>query len=550
MKRLLTGVLSLCMLNGVVAANAASVPGIISVDDGTVFGPPAYAGMSEYSADEVGEVIDRVWTYYSSNYFTDSWNWTDATFHLGALEAYKATGRQEYYDRTYRYAEGYSWECNYGTPTTYLDDIASSMVYCVLHGLAPADYKLSGVKKALDFTYGHSMLDYSWVDEIYMVGLAQTYLSQATEDPKYSAIDLESYLFYREKFFDPEDMLWYRDAKYLYTSDNPLGQSSNGKKVFWGRGNAWVYVSLAQRMEYMDPSDPAYPIYRNDFLMMSEGIRRAQRADGVWNPNLGDPEDNAGKEMTGTGGFVYGMALGVRLGILDAETYIPVLQRAYETIVNECIFENGFVGYCQPVGWQPDGYTGEESMRDSTNAFGVGLQLMGLSQFMRLCADYEALELNAPVQAFQAENAIYTVDDGWYKGPMVAETSARTETGNGAANLVNGVWTRENVGSRFSAYGLLSSPVTVEVSFAEELRVGKIAVNPYSDRAYQYTLELWNGENWIMVVDTTKESFGMSYLNKFTFEPVTCTALRFTGYGCWSESTDMFSIRELLIYEQ
>ena len=74
---------------------------------------------------------------------------------------------------------------------------------------------------------------------------------------------------------------------------------------------------------------------------MSEGIRRAQRADGVWNPNLGDPEDNAGKEMTGTGGFVYGMALGVRLGILDAETYIPVLQRAYETIVNECIFENG-----------------------------------------------------------------------------------------------------------------------------------------------------------------------------------------------------------------
>ena len=52
---------------------------------------------------------------------------------------------------------------------------------------------------------------------------------------------------------------------------------------------------------------------------------------------------------------------------------------------------------------------------------------------------------------------------------------------------------------------------------------------------------------------TTKYPFHVfryRQLPEFTFEPVTCTALRFTGYGCWSESTDMFSIRELLIYEQ
>lgn len=521
-----------------------------STDDEVIFGIPPYEGMTDYQAEDVNQYIDKVWTYYTTNYNTDLWNWIEATFHLGSLEAYKATGDMKYYDHTYHYAEGFSWECNSGVNTTYLDDIASSMVYCVLHDLAPVDYKLAGVKEALDYTYNYGMLDYSWVDEIYMVGLAQTYLSQATNDSKYSEIDLASYLFYRKEFFNVDDLLWYRDAKYVHESDNPLGQSTNGKKVYWGRGNAWVYVSLAQRMEYMDHDDPAYEVYKNDFLMMSEGLKRVVREDGVWNPNLGDPNDYPGKEMTGTGGFLYGMSMGIRLGLLDAKTYIPVVQKAYDTITSMCIREDGLLGYCQPVGWQPDGYGNEEAMKESTNAFGVGLMLMGLSQFSRLCSDYLEPELNAPVQEFDSSKAIYTIEDGWYKGIMTTTTTATNiESGNGPANLVNGVWSRDNTGSRFSAFGLKTNPIAVEVNLHKDLTIDKIIIDAYSYRAYKYTIELWNGQEWTTIVDTTQETSKDKFLNIWEFAATTCSKIRLTGYGCWNQDTDAFSIREMLIYE-
>lgn len=523
---------------------------ITSTDDEVVFGIPEYKGMEDYQASDVEKYIDKLWTFYSSNYYTDQWNWVEATYYVGVLEAYKATGDLKYYNQAYRYAEGFSWQCNSGVNTTYLDDIASALVYCMLYDLAPSDYKLDGVKEALDYTYDYGMLDYSWVDEIYMVGLAQTYLSQVTNDPKYSEIDLASYLFYREEFLDVEEMLWYRDGKYVYDSDNPLGQSSNGKKVFWGRGNAWVYVSLAQRMEYMDKNNPAYEVYKNDFMMLSEGLKRSVREDGVWNPNLGDPDDYSGKEMTGTGGFLYGMSLGIRLGLLDRETYLPVIQKAYETITRECISNEGLLGYCQPVGWQPDGYSGEEAMRNSTNAFGVGLMLMGLSQYMRLCADYQTPILNTANLEFDPTKAIYTIDDGWYKGIMTVTTTATNiESGNGPDNLVDGVWTRDNAGSRFSAFGLKKEPISIEVDLHKELSINKIIIDAYKNRAYKYIIEVYSNGNWVKIVDTTTDVIGEKFLNKWEFETVTCSKIRLKCTGCWNESTDALSLREMLIYE-
>ena len=143
---------------------------IVSIDDDTIFGIPEYEGMKTYQASEVEKYIDKVWTYYSSNYYTDQWNWVEATYYLGVLEAYKSTGNIKYYNQAYRYAEGFAWECNSGVNTAYLDDIASSLVYCVLHSLAPSDYKLEGVKKALDYNYDFGLLDYTWVDEILWSG--------------------------------------------------------------------------------------------------------------------------------------------------------------------------------------------------------------------------------------------------------------------------------------------------------------------------------------------------------------------------------------------
>ena len=555
MKRILAFILCLVLClplfvskNDKVRANG----NIVSIADDTKFGKPNFSGITTTSASEVEGVIQKVFNYYTQNYFTYSWNWTDATFQAGVVEAFKATGNMDYYDHAYAYGESYSWESNYGNLDVYhgtcLDDIASTMVYCMLHELSPADYKLEGVIKQMDWLMIHGLLDYSWVDEIFMVGLTHSYLSKVTGDSKYSQNELSSYMFFRDEFYDTNECLWYRDAKYIYGVNNPLASTEYDKKVFWGRGNAWVYVSLAQRLEYMDKNDPAYQVLLHDFISLSHGLTLVQREDGMWNPNLGDPNYCSGKEMTGSGGFLYGMCQGIRLGILDPIKYIPVVTKAYNTMVNTCITEEGLAGYCQPVGWNPGGYTGEDDMKTSTNSFGVGLVLMGLSQYMRICSDFQGATTSVEVKEFDASKAYLTPDKNWYKGLMTASTTASCESGNGVQNLINGNFRRDSVGARFTAYGLKTTPVTVIIDLYEKIDLKGVAFGPYSNRAYKMILEAEVDGTWVKVLDLTQTRYKESYLHKFSFESVKTQKIRLIASGCWTENTDYFSMREMLIY--
>ena len=46
-----------------------------------------------------------------------------------------------------------------------------------------------------------------------------------------------------EYLFDKEENLFYRDWHYFGKKE------ANGKKVFWGRGNAWVLAGLAEVLQ-------------------------------------------------------------------------------------------------------------------------------------------------------------------------------------------------------------------------------------------------------------------------------------------------------------
>lgn len=518
-----------------------------------------YTEMSAYKAEDVAAVIEKVQAYYTAKKYTTGWDWLTATYHLGNLEAYKATGETKYYEQTYDIAEAYAWEVYGGVETTYLDAVATSLVYCVLYDLAPMDYKLESVKEILDYNYDYGMVDYSWVDEIYMAGLSHSYLSKVTGDSKYSDIDFTTYQYYRERFFDEESWLWFRDWQFVPETGSVWANLDGAEKVLWSRGNTWVYVSLAQRMEYMDKNDPAYETYKNDFLMMSEGLKNVRRDDGIWNVNLGDASHKPGKEMTGTAGFLYGMCLGIELGLLDPEVYIPVVQKAYDTIVSECIFEydgmDGFVGYCQPPAGSPSSYTTEEEVKTKTVSYGVGLTMMGLSRFMRLCSDYETPDLQTSALEFNAQNArLAVLDDGWYKGTMIATTTATeytTKPYNGVENIINGNWKSEEEGASFRGCGLVTNgSVEVSVYFPNAVTLDKIVMILNASYSYKYKIEIYNGTTWTTVADTTTSQPAKTYLQEWNFTPVLCKQIRLTGYPYYSHATnDVFWVREMLVYE-
>ena len=86
---------------------------------------------------------------------------------------------------------------------------------------------------------------------------------------------------------------------------------------------------------------------------MTKALLKCQREDLFWNVSLHDENNYGGKELSGTALFIYGMAWGVRHGYLSESKYLPVIYQTWETMVKECLHDNGFLGYVQGTGKEP-----------------------------------------------------------------------------------------------------------------------------------------------------------------------------------------------------
>ena len=117
---------------------------------------------------------------------------------------------------------------------------------------------------------------------------------------------------------NPKDGLWWRDHDFV-----PPYKEPNGEDCYWSRGNGWAYAALVRVLEEIPADEVHRADYVNDFLAMSKAIKKCQRKDGFWNVSLHDETNFGGKETSGTALFVYGMAWGVRNGLLDKKEYLP-----------------------------------------------------------------------------------------------------------------------------------------------------------------------------------------------------------------------------------
>lgn len=155
--------------------------------------------------------------------------------------------------------------------------------------------------------------------------------------------------------------------------------------MYWSRGNGWVFAALTRVLEILPATDAHRAEYLQDFTDMAAALRAVQRDDGFWNPSLGDPTHFGGPEASGTALFIYGMAWGIRRGLLDEATYAPVIIHAWQSLVEVAVHDDGFVGYLQSTGddpsaGQPLGYDKVPDFED----YGVGCVLLGGSELAKL----------------------------------------------------------------------------------------------------------------------------------------------------------------------
>ncbi len=319
-------------------------------------------------------------------------HWVIAPFYDGLLRAGFATDDPSLIAAVVDFGQQGGWMPGYRF--YHADDVAVGHAWLDLYRLDPASKeRLGPIQGRLDHIIAHPITEelndftakpktpgvevtdrWTWCDALYMAPPTLARLFALTGDAKYLTFLDQEYRFCYDRLYDKDARLFYRDSRFA----GPKGKRSpGGKKVFWSRGNGWVYGGLALLLEHLPSGHPSRPFYETLFREMTTAVLATQQADGFWYPNLGDAAEIAQGESSGTGFFVFGLAWGVNAGLLDRARHWPAVLRGWDALVG-ALRPDGRVGRVQQIGFAPDQF-GPESIED----YGTGAFLLAGAEVLR-----------------------------------------------------------------------------------------------------------------------------------------------------------------------
>lgn len=150
-----------------------------------------------------------------------------------------------------------------------------------------------------------------WIDDMYMITIVQMQAYRATGDTKYldrAAREMASYL----------DKLQQPNGLFFHAPDVP---------IFWGRGDGWVAVGMAEVLRSLPADHPLRPRIMDGYQKMMASLLQFQDANGMWHQIIDDPA--AWPETSCTGMFTFAFITGVKNGWLDAATYGPAARKGW-----------------------------------------------------------------------------------------------------------------------------------------------------------------------------------------------------------------------------
>lgn len=312
--------------------------------------------------------------------------WTRTVYYEGLLALYSIYPDTEYYAYAYQWGDFHKWGMWRGTTTRHADNYACGQVYIDMYNLCPKPEILLNVKSNLNMLVNIPQInEWWWIDAIQMGMPGFAKMGKLTGEQKYFDKMWQMYEYTRNQhgehgMFNQKDGLWWRDQDF-----DPPYKEPNGEDCYWSRGNGWVYAALVRVLDEIPANEVHRQDYINDFLTMSKAIKACQREDGFWNVSLHDPNHFGGKELTGTSLFVYGMAWGIRNGLLDRDEYLPIVLKAWNAMVKDAVHPDGFLGYVQGTGKEPkDGQPVTYDSKPDFDDFGTGCFLLAGSEIYKL----------------------------------------------------------------------------------------------------------------------------------------------------------------------
>jgi rhamnogalacturonyl hydrolase YesR len=349
------------------------------------------SGQTEVAPDDIRTVLKKVADFQiRTPLIHPGADWTNAALYAGMVEWASIAGDEKYYDWLKETGTKNGWTYNHREDPRaryHADDYCVGQMYIEMYRkfkdpgmFMPIRNYLDQILKNpskvdLEFIFADTWWAterWSWCDALFMGPTVWAKTGKETSDGKYFDFMYREYKATTDYLYSREDSLYFRDSRYF------TQREANGAKMFWGRGNGWVFAGLPIILREL-PDDYPYTFYfENIYKEMGARILSLQDEQGYWHASLLDPASYPNPEMSATAFFIYGLAWGINHGYFDRAAYLPAVLKGWNAMVNS-VWPDGKVGWIQPIGENPKNVT-----REMTEVYGVGAFLLAGTEIYRL----------------------------------------------------------------------------------------------------------------------------------------------------------------------
>lgn len=374
----------------------------------------AQTNSSDITPQAVLAQMQRVGDWQLANPATNrTTGWIQAVGDVGMMALAGISGDPKYRDAMLAKGESNGWQlAEYRGRKYHADDQCYGQVCAELYFLyrenrmiAPMREKFDWIlanppaNQSLDHKFGEDQ--WTWCDALFMAPPAWLRLYAATDDERYLNFAVTNFWRTTDFLYDTNENLFFRDSTFFDKRE------ANGKKIFWSRGNGWVFAGIVRCLQYLPMNNPDRPRFEQLFKDMAEKILSLQQPDGLWRASLLDAAGFPTPEASGSALFIYGLAWGVNQGLLDRARFEPAVRKAWPVLVG-CVNDDGRLTHVQPAGTGPVQFSA-----DATSPYGGGVFLLAGSEVYRMAvARIVNLRTSIPLIGFEnvsITNAVWSI---------------------------------------------------------------------------------------------------------------------------------------------
>lgn len=162
---------------------------------------------------------------------------------------------------------------------------------------------------------GYSWQTRLWIDDMFMITMVQAQAYRATGNRVYIDRAAREMVYYLDQLQKPNGLFFHTPNAAYY----------------WGRGNGWMAVGMAELLRSVPPDNPDRARIMAGYRLMMASLLQYQDASGLWHQLIDGPDSWV--ETSCTGMFTFAFITGVKEGWLDERTYGPAARKGWLALI-------------------------------------------------------------------------------------------------------------------------------------------------------------------------------------------------------------------------